>query len=105
MSNTVVIFHSKYGHTKVVAKYVADGAQAQLIEIDADGNIQDGEWQALNDADAIIFGSPTYMGNVSWQFKKFSDDSSKIWSSGGWNDKILVALPILPAPAATSRCH
>ena len=24
-------------------------------------------------ADAIIFGAPTYMGSVSWQFKKFAE--------------------------------
>jgi multimeric flavodoxin WrbA len=32
-------------------------------------------------ADAIIFGSPTYMGSASWQFKKFAEASSKplVW--------------------------
>jgi NAD(P)H dehydrogenase (quinone) len=35
----------------------------------------------LDAADAIIFGSPTYMGTVSWQFKKFADASSKAWFS------------------------
>jgi multimeric flavodoxin WrbA len=28
------------------------------------------------------------MGNVSWQFKKFADASSKPWSSQQWKDKI-----------------
>ena len=39
-------------------------------------------------ADAIIFGSPTYMGSVSWQFKKFADASSKPWYTQAWKDKI-----------------
>lgn len=39
-------------------------------------------------ADAIIFGSPTYIGNVSWQFKKFIDESSKVWAASGWKDKL-----------------
>jgi multimeric flavodoxin WrbA len=39
-------------------------------------------------ADAIIFGSPTYMGTVSWQFKKFADASSKPWFSQKWKDKV-----------------
>lgn len=42
----------------------------------------------LNEADAIIFGSPTYMGTVSWQFKKFADASSKQWFSQQWKDKV-----------------
>ena len=33
-------------------------------------------------------GSPTYMGSVSWQFKKFADASSKPWFSQNWKDKI-----------------
>jgi multimeric flavodoxin WrbA len=33
-------------------------------------------------------GSPTYMGSVSWQFKKFADASSKAWFTQKWKDKI-----------------
>ena len=84
MTKTVVIFHSGYGHTQRVAQFVADGADAQLIAIDADGNITDAEWTALDEADAIIMGSPTYMGMVSWQFKKFADASSKRWYVSAW---------------------
>jgi NAD(P)H dehydrogenase (quinone) len=39
-------------------------------------------------ADAIVFGSPTYMGTVSWQFKKFADASSKPWFGQKWKDKL-----------------
>lgn len=35
MSQTVVIYHSGYGHTKRVAEQVAQGANAQLVAIDA----------------------------------------------------------------------
>lgn len=35
-----------------------------------------------------MFGSPTYMGAPSWQFKKFADASSKPWFSQLWKDKI-----------------
>ena len=45
-------------------------------------------WGELVSADAIIFGSPTYMGSVSWQFKKFADASSKPWFGQAWKDKI-----------------
>lgn len=88
MSKTVVIYHSGYGHTDRVAQHVARGANASLIAIDADGNIPDAAWDELNAADAIIFGSPTYMGTMSWQFKKFAEASSKLWFTRGWQDKI-----------------
>lgn len=88
MSKTVVIAHSGYGHTKVVAQHVAKGAEAQLIEISPEGDITEADWAALAAADAIIMGAPTYMGNVSWQFKKFADASSKVWFTLGWKDKV-----------------
>ncbi len=88
MTKTVVVYHSGYGHTQRVAQFVAEGAKASLIAIDADGNITDAEWETLDAADAIIFGSPTYMGMASWQFKKFADASSKRWFSGAWKDKV-----------------
>ncbi|MBA0167038.1 MULTISPECIES: flavodoxin family protein [Pectobacterium] len=86
--STVVIYYSGYGHTKLVAEKVAEGAGASLIAIDDNGNIQESEWQQLNDANAIIFGAPTYMGGVPWQFKKFADASSKVWAQCGWQDKV-----------------
>ncbi|HAJ89409.1 MAG TPA: NADPH-dependent FMN reductase, partial [Rhodospirillaceae bacterium] len=88
MSKIAVIYHSGYGHTQRVAEQVAAGAGAELIAIDADGNLPDGAWDILSAADAIIFGAPTYMGNVSWQFKKFADASSKVWFTRGWQDKV-----------------
>ena len=87
MSNVVVIFHSGYGHTKKQAEAVAEGAKADLIAIDANGDITDAEWAKLDAAKAIIMGSPTYMGSVSWQFKKFADASSKRWFTQEWKNK------------------
>ncbi|WP_421955830.1 flavodoxin family protein [Polaromonas sp.] len=88
MPKVVVVYHSGYGHTQRMAQSVADGAAAQVLAIDADGNLPEGGWDTLNDADAIIMGSPTYMGSVSWQFKKFADASSKPWYSQAWKDKL-----------------
>ncbi len=88
MSKVVVVYHSGYGHTQRMAQSVAEGANAELIAIDADGNLPEGGWEALAAADAIIMGSPTYMGSVSWQFKKFADASSKPWFVQQWKDKI-----------------
>jgi NAD(P)H dehydrogenase (quinone) len=83
-----VVYHSGYGHTKRIAEAVADGAAASLIAIDAEGNIPDKEWETLNAAQAIIFGSPNYMGGPSWQFKKFADKSSQAWFEDRCKNKI-----------------
>lgn len=88
MSKIVIVYHSGYGHTKRVAEYVSEGAGGELLAIDAEGNLPDGAWEKLAAADAIIFGTPTYMGGPSWQFKKFADASSKVWFGSGWKDKV-----------------
>ena len=88
MAHIVVVYHSGYGHTQRLAQAVAEGADAQLIAIDADGNLPAGDWEQLAKADAIVFGSPTYMGGPSWQFKKFADASSKQWFGQAWKDKL-----------------
>lgn len=88
MSKIVIVYHSGYGHTKRMAEAVANGAGGDLLAIDAEGNLTDEQWSALAAAEAIVFGSPTYMGSVSWQFKKFADASSKAWFSLAWKDKI-----------------
>lgn len=88
MAKIVVVYHSGYGHTQRVAQHVAEGAGADLLAIDADGNLPDGGWEQLADADGIVFGTPTYMGGPSWQFKRFADASSKAWFTRGWQDKV-----------------
>jgi multimeric flavodoxin WrbA len=88
MSKIVIVYHSGYGHTKKVAEAVAEGSGGSLLAIDAEGNLPEGGWEQLAAAQAIVFGSPTYMGNMSWQFKKFADASSKPWYTKTWRNKL-----------------
>ena len=88
MSNIVIVFHSGYGHTRKVAEAVAEGSGGTLVAIDAEGNLPAGGWEQLAAAKTIVFGSPTYMGSVSWQFKKFADASSKPWFGQAWKNKL-----------------
>ena len=90
MAKIAIVYFSGYGHTKKLAEAVHEGAgaTATLYPIDKDGNLSDDDWNALKDADAIIYGSPTYMGGPAWQFKKFADASSKQWFALAWKDKI-----------------
>jgi multimeric flavodoxin WrbA len=87
-----VVYHSGYGHTAKQAEAVARGAastpntESLLISVDQ----IDAYWDKLESADAIIFGSPTYMGSASAQFKAFMDATSHaVFAKGGkWRDKI-----------------
>ena len=94
MASIAIVFHSGYGHTTKQAQAIehgaagVSGATAHPLPISAEGELPEGGWDALAAADAILFGSPTYMGGPSWQFKKFADASSKVWFSLGWKDKI-----------------
>lgn len=99
MADIVVVYHSGYGHTQRMAQSVASGAGAELLAIDADGNLPEGGWESLAAADAIIMGSPTYMGNVSWQFKKFADASSKPWFAQSWKDKLFAGFTNSASPS------
>ncbi|WP_028312819.1 NAD(P)H-dependent oxidoreductase [Derxia gummosa] len=94
MASIAVVYFSGYGHTKKVAEAVAagaaqvEGAKVDVVAVDAEGNVSDEQFATLDAADAIIFGAPTYMGGVPWQFKKFADASSKRWYVRSWADKI-----------------
>ena len=84
----VIVYHSGYGYTRKVAEAVAAGSGGTLLAIDAEGNLPAGAWEQLAAARAIVFGSPTYMGSVSWQFKKFADATSKPWFAQQWKNKL-----------------
>ncbi|WP_294531950.1 flavodoxin family protein [uncultured Rhodoblastus sp.] len=92
MTKIAIVYYSGYGHTAKQAEAVHAGAasvaEAKLYRIDANGDLPEADFAALADADAIIYGSPTYMGGPAWQFKKFADASSKPWFGQAWKDKV-----------------
>ncbi len=94
MPTIAIIYSSGYGHTAKQAEAVQQGfaevkgAQVNVYRIDKDGNLPEASMDAIAKADAVIYGSPTYMGGPAWLFKKFGDTSSKPWFSLAWNDKI-----------------
>jgi NAD(P)H dehydrogenase (quinone) len=89
-----VVYHSGYGHTAKQAEAVAegagrvDGADVSSVPV---GDLEDAEsaaWAQLDEADALIFGCPTYMGSVSAEMKKFMEASSGRWMEHKWADKL-----------------
>jgi NAD(P)H dehydrogenase (quinone) len=100
-----IIYHSGSGHTTEMAHAVSQGAASagavtviehEIIEAD----FKQGRWlnegilAALDESDAIIFGSPTYMGGISAQFKSFMDATSPRYLQRKWVDKIGAAFTV-----------
>jgi NAD(P)H dehydrogenase (quinone) len=94
MSKTriAVIYHSGYGHTARQAGAVqagveqVKGAEALLLTVEEAQR----RWDDLASVDAIIFGTPTYVGGATAAFKAFQEASSHaVMTQGfGWKDKI-----------------
>lgn len=98
MPSIAIVYFSGSGHTHLTAEAIAEGVRktgnhVELLRIKGE-QIINGRWQddeimeKLDRADAIVFGSPTYMGGVAAQFKAFLDASSSAWFSRKWKDKI-----------------
>jgi len=90
MAKVAIVYHSGYGHTKIQAEAVLRGVQkvsgiegALLTTEEAAERID-----TLDAADAIIFGCPTYMGNISAAMKQFLEVAATKWFSQAWKDKI-----------------
>jgi NAD(P)H dehydrogenase (quinone) len=96
MSKIVIAYHSGYGHTAKVAEHVAKGArdagaEVSLVKVDT---IDETGWALLDGADAIIFGSPTYMGSVSAPFKTFQDATAQRWYQQVWRGKLAAGFSV-----------
>jgi NAD(P)H dehydrogenase (quinone) len=90
MVRVAVVYHSTYGHTKLQAEAVMQGAQSVpsvevVLYTAAEATVRLDE---LDAADAIILGCPTYMGNMSASMKGFLEVTVKKWFTLAWKDKV-----------------
>jgi len=85
MKKLAVVYHSGYGHTQTLAQSIAKGASIEGLEVNLE-ELED--INHLDDFDAMVFGSSTYMGAVSGQFKMFMDKSSGAFFNRNWQNKI-----------------
>ncbi|WP_346338581.1 flavodoxin family protein [Vibrio parahaemolyticus] len=104
MSKIAIIYFSKTDVTGQLARAIAAGLEQQgikqqggfeIISHRIEGSeIIEGRFvnpsliDELAECDAIIFGSPTYMGGVAAQFKAFADSSSESWYHQKWANKV-----------------
>lgn len=92
MSNVkiAIVYFSKFGHTRLQAEAVRDGAAAhpgaEVLLLDAAEAAK--RIDELDSYDAIVFGTATYMGNIAAGMKNFLEATVTKWGNGKWKDKI-----------------
>ncbi len=76
----LVLYHSEGGHTKMMAELVAEGARSAhpvdvRLKTVAEAIADDLTW-----CDGIAVGSPTHMGTIAWQMKRWWDEVAQpLW--------------------------
>ena len=110
MRTVAVVYHSDSGSTKILAEAIHEGAgsledvRAELHEIQR-ADLSDGFYRnealfnSLDEADAIIFGCPTFMGNVSTPMKAFLEATLQRFSSRAWTDKLASGFTVSGTPS------
>ena len=107
-----VVFYSLYSHVYQLAEAVAEGAKEvkdtevklfQVPELMPDAALEKSGAKEtresfshvpviapdqLEDADAIIFGTPTRFGNMASQMRNFLDQTGGLWMKGGLIGKV-----------------
>ena len=105
-----IVYHSGSGHTAEMSHAVAKGAlsvsgvsvvEHQILDRDFQGSrwLNEEMLTQLDDSDAIILGSPTYMGSVSGQLKSFMDATSPRYLERKWVDKLAAAFTVSGSPS------
>jgi NAD(P)H dehydrogenase (quinone) len=108
VSKIAIVYFSGFGHTAKQAEAVRAGAESvtnavvSAYRINETGDLPGGALGELDLADAIIYGSPTYMGGPAWQFKKFADSSAKAFFARKWKDKLAAGFTNWPPSTATN---
>ncbi len=110
MTTITTIYYSGSGHTRKLAEAVHQGAasvsgvKANLVAINGDDIAKgrfanDAVMAQLDSSDAIIFGSPTYMGGPAAQFKAFADATGERWYRSAWRDKLAAGFTVSSGPS------
>ena len=110
MPTVSIVYFTGAGHTAKMAAAVHQGAAAvpgtgaHLLALRGEdithGRYDNAELFAQLDAsDAIIFGSPTYMGGPAAQFKAFADATGGRWYTSAWRDKLAAGFTVSSGPS------
>ncbi|HBQ28187.1 flavodoxin [Mesotoga sp. SC_3PWM13N19] len=75
MPKVLIIYDSRTGNTEEMAKAIASGVKEAKAEVK---KVSDVSLKDLEQADAIVLGSPTHFGTMSEEMKKLINNSVKI---------------------------
>lgn len=97
MSKVAIVYHSAAGHTAALAQSAAEGvrdagAEPLLLRLEGDDYAQ--ALEGVRSADAVIFGAPTFMGDLSAGFRAFAEASAKDWYGQAWKDKLAAGFTV-----------
>jgi NAD(P)H dehydrogenase (quinone) len=108
----LVLYYSMYGHVREMADAVAEGARqvkgaevmvrrvpetlteeilGKMGAIEAQkgmAHVPICSMEELEEADAILFGTPTRFGNMCGQMRQFLDATGKLWAKGALVGKV-----------------
>lgn len=89
-AKVAIVYCTRYGHTRLAAEAVYRGAESVaetevklFTTVEGAANLAE-----LDSFDAIVFGSPTYMGNMASEMKIFLESTVGRWVNRKWADKI-----------------
>ncbi len=91
-------YYSGAGHTALLARAISEGAGgAHVIDVT---QMSDADWDALDAAQAIAFGAPTYMGSTAARFDQFLEEASgPRWDTALWRDKLAGGFTVADHPS------
>ncbi|HEY0731732.1 MAG TPA: flavodoxin family protein, partial [Chitinophagaceae bacterium] len=90
-----IVYHSGQGHTKQIADILAENLQSEFSQVHLI-NVEDAKEKLdlLHQSDTIVFGCPTYFGNVSAGFKQFMELTGGFWYNQMWKDKLAAGFTV-----------
>lgn len=112
MAKVHVVFYSMYGHVHQMAEAVAEGAheiegiEVSILQVpelvpdealeragaktarDEFAKVPVANPKRLDEADAIMFGTPTRFGNMCAQMRNFLDQTGQLWAKGALIGKV-----------------
>jgi len=77
----LIVYHSEKQHTMFMAINIQQSLESLGVNVDVK-NIERCDPGEMVGYDGVILGSPTYFSNMSWQLKKFIDDSASLRVDG-----------------------
>ena len=98
MTQVLVLYYSKRGNTKKMARLIARGVESvdncQAVLRTVESSVEGYEATDpivsetdMQQCDALVLGSPAYFGNMAADLKSFIDTTGNLWFSGAMEGK------------------